>query len=488
MYAADSTIEIPVGFQAEVAILSADIKGSSSRRLTERDRLELMSKLTSFVNSHLRAIAICIVNKVAGDGLLVVTGNVEALPKIASRLRGVLIAVAHERKLGDAVNLRVGASFGRLYVVSGVGHKTADVAGDAITRAVRIQSANKDCKSLWCDEPLINALIRSRASVATMYEGLKELRITTDEYAETPIWSIAEESIEPGWFRKLTCFNQGRTIQQWCMASWMHRSLKDTLVLAQESRNESSLARLREERTALQDYLCSSLQEAATRNFEILQEHFAHRLESTAQKDPKKPRICLKGFAETGVDNAVSVVDIQRENGQPFGEQVWQHENSGFHHVVTTGTPFLCNDLAAPDVSYKNPRLLDQKVDELRRSLKTQSKVEVTAIDWQMCWKDGHRNQSSCYRSTLIIPLTLKHNGLAEAFFTRFGGGIHNERIIYGALCFDHVDPHFFRDDDVDVGYIAADWLSLYLLSQINYTTGSGSYDQSGKMLAALQS
>lgn len=487
MHVDGSLIEIPKGFQAEMAILSADIKGSSSAALSEKDRFAIMEALIDFVNSHLTAIAVCIVTKVAGDGLLVVTGQVEELPKIASRLRGVLMSVAHERKLVDSVNLRVGASFGRLVVVPGVGSKVADVAGDSIIRAVRIQSANQACKGLWCDEPLINALIRSRSSVATMYEGVKQLRITDGEYLQTPIWSITEESIEPGWFRRVTCFNQGHAIQQWCMASWMHRTLKDTFMASKEGDAEA-ISRLKEEREGLKNYLCTSLQTAATRNFEMLQEHFARRFKGTTSENTK-PRICLKGFADLADNGAARIVDLQREDGQPFGEPVWQNENSGFDQMVSKGTAFLCNDLAAPDVVYLNPRLLDHKVDELRRRVKVRSKPEVSEAEWQMCWKDGHKNPQGCYRSTLIIPLTLKNNsGMDEAFIKRFGGGIHDDRFIYGALCFDHVEPHFFRDDDVDVGYIAADWLSLYLLSQINYTIGSSNYEESGKILPPVNS
>jgi hypothetical protein len=464
-------VSLREGFFADFAILSADIQGSSDLHLSEADRTKLMESLIGFVNRQLEAIAVCIVRKVEGDGVLLITGNVELLPKIASRLRGALLLETYASGLTD-VNLRLGASFGRLKVVRGVGGE-ADAGGDAITRAKRIQAANSDGHSLWCDESVVQALIKIRAPVALQYEGEKEVRGCKD----AAIWSLSEEQPDSGFYRKLTCFNQGLSIQQWCMASWLHRGLKGTLVAA-TSGDEDARAALEEEREALQNYLRRSLQTAALGTFAALQDYFARRV---VMRSTQAPRICLKGFEDIFETQGARIVDLVREQSHRMGPAVFQCENTGFDHVVKTGTPFLCNDLASMD-SYLNPRFVPKKIEALRTRLADGSCQAVDSGSWPDCWKDGKKNPGSCYRSTLIIPLTLKNNkGLDSIFVKRFGGGRHDERLIYGALCFDHVEPHFFRDDDIDIGYVAADWLSLYLLTQINYTNRSTSYAAAGE-------
>jgi hypothetical protein len=169
------------------------------------------------------------------------------------------------------------------------------------------------------------------------------------------------------------------------------------------------------------------------------------------------------------------IIDLARESGN-FTAPVPQSDNSGFDHVVKTGSPYLCNDLLTELENYQNPRLKRKKVNKIRAQLEN-GKYQFDQQEWIKCWEDGHDNPSGCYRSTLIIPLTLKNNeGILPEFREVFGGGPDDERMIYGTLCFDHVEPHFFRHEDIDIAYVAADWLSLYLLTQINFTNRSKTF------------
>ena len=49
-------------------------------------------------------------------------------------------------------------------------------------------------------------------------------------------------------------------------------------------------------------------------------------------------------------------------------------------------------------------------------------------------------------------------------------------RAIFGYLCFDHVDVGFFKDEDIELGYIFADILSLYFIARATYTDFSDTY------------
>jgi len=52
-------------------------------------------------------------------------------------------------------------------------------------------------------------------------------------------------------------------------------------------------------------------------------------------------------------------------------------------------------------------------------------------------------------------------------------------RTIFGYLCFDHVEENYFNDDiDIDVGYIFADIISLYMVTRSIYTELSTTYSK----------
>lgn len=453
-------ISIPDGTKAELAVLSSDIQGSTA--LTEDVRKSLNAALMGFANHDLQELAKPLIVKVDGDGLLLITGNVLALPRIASRLLGIFQLEANKLELKD-VKLRMGASYGYLTLVKGA-NKATDANGNPISRAVRIQTANKEATDFWCDSAVVQALLRENGHFLIRTVGENEIK----DYGKLNIYSVEEEVISPAIFREMTCFHQGRAMQYWCYASWLHRSFKNAI-------NEGATPdAIEKQRVALLDYLQQDLQQVALGTFSIINKYFAQR---AAEYGKVMPRICLKGF-----DEDQCLFDLAREKGIQHADPVALNKNSGFAHVVKTGTPFLANDLVTDLVHYSNPRLIRKKVLALDKRLKDKNSSHVIdKQDWIECWENGAKDERSCYRSTLIIPLTLKNNiGLLPEFRNAFGGGKNddNSRMIYGALCFDHVSPQFFRHEDIDFGYVAADWLSLYLLTQINYTANSTTFKQ----------
>lgn len=165
-------IRLPNGTTVEMAILSTDIQGSST--LSEEIRADLNRTLLSFAEHHLTEIASKVVAKVDGDGLLVITGDAVDIPRIASRLLGIFQAETYRLQKSD-LKLRMGASFGRVTLVRGLNDLT-DANGDPIIRAVRIQAANAEAKEMWCDESVIQALIRSGAKAQISVVGKKDVR------------------------------------------------------------------------------------------------------------------------------------------------------------------------------------------------------------------------------------------------------------------------------------------------------------------------
>ena len=52
------------------------------------------------------------------------------------------------------------------------------------------------------------------------------------------------------------------------------------------------------------------------------------------------------------------------------------------------------------------------------------------------------------------------------------------DRMIFGYLCFDHEEAGYFQKDDVSVGYIIADIISLYAFNRLNYTEYSNTFEK----------
>ena len=137
---------------------------------------------------------------------------------------------------------------------------------------------------------------------------------------------------------------------------------------------------------------------------------------------------------------------------------------------------------------YKNTRLRTDRVNDFLNSAVVKSTGNINTTQWRSLWigAEEEENFKSAYRSTLIVPITLINSTLSLDFcnFVKEHtnskeNSRHIDRTILGFLCFDHVDPNYFNEDsDVDVGYMFADWLSLFLFVRYMYTTMSKSFGQ----------
>lgn len=232
----------------------------------------------------------------------------------------------------------------------------------------------------------------------------------------------------------------------------------------------------------LDNYLQDGLIEAIKINRKRVMESF-FMLRNSRQL----PRLTVKGVQDG------NITDIYREKEDYF-TQYSIESNTGHFDILKDGNYYLCNNIPveAYQGRYRNPRLVNEKVkDYIDNSNHDHEK-------WVDCWaanRDENEtlsrpNLESCYRSTLIIPMTLLNNeGLTPEFRKHFG--IPNyliktniERAIWGFVCFDHVDVDFFRNPmDIRVGYMVADLISLYLIENLNYRVCSDTYNSATELL-----
>lgn len=267
------------------------------------------------------------------------------------------------------------------------------------------------------------------------------------------------------------CENQGKLAEYAFIAAEKHKTIRKSLDAC-----ACDLDNLKELLDDLERYVSSEFCSICDVNFSYIHKYFENR-------SYQPPRICIK------LSQNDCIVDPNiRDNGSYITPAHYVSENTGFYNVDRSGKWFLCNDIPseAKVGNYRNVRLQDHLV----RNYKTpsfywlRSKLSKNFIDreWANCWTTMSENGNdsirprveACYKSTLIIPMTLIGNSLSAEFKNKFDIMQFHEKAIFGFLCFDHQHADYFEEhNDVRMGYIFADLLSLYLVHQMVYTSKS---------------
>ena len=272
------------------------------------------------------------------------------------------------------------------------------------------------------------------------------------------------------------CDNQGVFADYHFNGGRLHKRIKDEF----RSQQTTAVDALKKHCDELNAYLSDKLYAAIRMNHDYLVKYFSGRSEHD-------PRIIIKGFRE---GNIVDIFRLKHEYYTKYGVET----NKGFASVYENGMFYVCNDIpeeSAKD-AYYNPRLINRKVRTHLEDIRKVKKGEDNER-WIDCWvqheyteanKMARPSPESCYKSTLIVPMTLLNNeGLSDEFRKHFkiprpSADANLERAIYGFLCFDHREINYFRNPlDVKIGYIFADLISLYLIERLNYTEYSSTFD-----------
>ena len=257
--------------------------------------------------------------------------------------------------------------------------------------------------------------------------------------------------------REIVCYNQGELAQYFLIASMLHRNLKEKI-----TSSEYDLALIKSSKEVLVDYLNRNLKRICEYNFERLKKYFKPRHDVT-------PRICVKATYKN------NIVELFRDSAVGYYSSYSIESNTGFKFVRDEGKYYLNNNIPKSYFGgeYINPRL--------NSDISAYSKQN----EWALFWNSNNDvDISSFYKSTLIVPMTLSNNQLSDLY--RHLTGIDNEeRTIYGFLCIDHVASDYFNEDsDIDIGYIVADLLSLYLINRLNYTKSSVTFGRAKTLLS----
>lgn len=277
--------------------------------------------------------------------------------------------------------------------------------------------------------------------------------------------------------QEVICYNQGEYAQYQFLAGELHKVLRtssgDVTVLCAHC-------------DRLENFLNRNLESVAQRNFAFFTNYFRGR-------HTIDPRACIK--ANFRRDGKAYIAEIARSRKVNYSSPHLLDDTSGFEFVKKRGLSFGCNNIpkGIANGSYENDRIDFDLAKTYWEEKK--DKESTTSYDkdfqwdeaWIKCWRvpkhedgsDKEIDNTSCYKSTLIIPMTLWNNELDPAFLEKINIKAREEasRIIFGYLCLDHIEEHYFKNKvDIDVGYMFADILSLYMITRATYTEFSDTF------------
>jgi len=274
-------------------------------------------------------------------------------------------------------------------------------------------------------------------------------------------------------FNNAMCENQAKLAEYSYLAAEKHKDIKNFL-----SSGVKDKAHLKQLVVTLDEFLVSEFISACNINYEYIHRYFEGR-------SHHPPRLCVKlSSKDTIVDPSIRDNCIYQTPPCPVAD------NTGFKRVDLSGKWYLCNNIPsqAQVGDYKNPRIDDNRARNYRPPtlVGIRSKLFKSYVDkkWHDCWMDLNNGDGrgtrppieACYKSTLIVPMTLIGARLSRHFKDRFHIQEFHEKAIFGFLCMDHQHSEYFDDDDVKAGYIFADILSLYLISSMVYSLKSKTY------------
>lgn len=308
-------------------------------------------------------------------------------------------------------------------------------------------------------------------AVKTYFLPLQGWRAIANELRQSPLIKPNSNLLVPlslvALLRDVVCKNQGMLSEYWYQSAELHKELRIAFTPPRKNRSE-----IKELASNLVKELNANLFKATKANFNLLHEVFEGR-------DKIQPRICIKGYFKTEKEG--QIITVFRDRVASDHHKTPEGSNTGFDYVVENGTYYLCNDLpkAAFQGRYINPRLNVKKIEN-----KTNRWAGLGRQNWDLYWLD--QTKDSHYKSTLIIPMTFWNNHFESNFIRALDVFPNSKRTIFGFLCLDHVRSNFFNEElDVSVGYMYADFISMYLFARAVFIEISKTFEKVEKYLNA---
>lgn len=294
---------------------------------------------------------------------------------------------------------------------------------------------------------------------------------------------------------KAICFNQGWLSQYTYLAGEKHKTMKEEYRI----NGASNINKLEIYKKELESFLSKEAFHCFRSNINFLKEHFKGRRKH-------EPRVCIRQSKKNIETEEIEIVDLVRDDETSPSIQSTIITNTGFSKVYESGKAYHCNNIPEEikENRYINPRIDADRIKDQKRGYKLSifekfkiNKLQKSDEKWIDYWDRQQQQRSQakdCYKSTLIIPMTLrgndeKGNHLAQQFRKKFVIEDDDEKAVYGFLCIDHCMINYFNKEiDKVVGYIFADIMSLYQITQLIYMDKSNSFNNIQNIISEKKS
>lgn len=392
------------------------------------------------------------------------------IPLIVSKSSGVYQLLYEEGNKGNALTGSVTAvSIQAQLNTDGMPYtdKTlSDVAHAIINCAENLDGKVSDAQQL--KKILINDKGYTWGNTAKKFA--QELGINIEQHS---IPELTTEELSLSITKDAICFNQGEITQYIFIALNLHKQLKARFG------GGSSKEDIVECKNALDDFLNRNLSRIVYRNFDVLSSYFEKR-------GAIQPRICIKHTQQ--IDSVEWILDLYRAEPVNYQSDFRLGVNTGFVHVRESGEYYFCNNIpnAVTEGSYINGRIDPQKakayVNNDHGNMVTSDERSID-LNWVRCWEGGNtapnvQQARNFYKSTLIVPITLRNNNLDPLFSQLVTDKNDIRTTIFGFICFDHINRDFFNQADISMAYVIADLLSLFYITRSILTEFSTSYNE----------
>lgn len=510
------------GRAVHCGIIYADISKSSEVK-SKKVRRAMLDHFNAFVEQNKESGGI-LRPKGTGDGIIIFSQNILAAAEMALRLRDHWNSFNWREWNVPAVHgLRVGLHYGLVEPTNAEG-EGQDYIGSEIDTAARLEPLAVP-GTVLCSAETVHELERLADEHVMAWVDLGERELpkahgrrqvyellwsvqASARIVQEPTAPVSSGSSGPGQppctmngacievLTRMICWNQGQIISHLFLAGEKHKDLRK----APKGKPKVQAKMLAD----LQSFLTVRIQVALRQNFEFARQLFALRKGVGCE-----PRMAFKYHRIHPATNQLVIcsynVDDSARYRSLFESDIGSNTASLF--VEENGKYYLENDIpsAALSGAYVNPRIDPDRLAVYRAPAQpipfALGRVPAENWDqqWASCWRNhptsGRTGQKpspeSCYKSTLVVPCTLRNNTLLDPseFWSRLTGKAHKEalywihrdmdvldvqRQIYAYFCMDYPEVGYFdRGFDVQVGYIVADILSLYFFINQMYTVYS---------------
>lgn len=283
--------------------------------------------------------------------------------------------------------------------------------------------------------------------------------------------------------KKFICFNQGQLVQYEFLVAAAHKKLKEHLEKnellgeSEQVNHEDVFNEMFQNVIELDEIATAFLKKILKDNVEYIQNlfniqdlHIATKLLDYTE-DKKEVYIYdfFNSYHNYDLDECNNNRSLLKEN--TIYEVILENDESIYY------AKDLIDD-------YKNDKYINTNLLESQKE-----KFKLGNCRWDECWKENECGVKHYYNTTIVKPMTLKHNKMDEQFIESFYED--GDSVIWGFVSLDSRMTGAFEDSDKglsketskNLAHIVGDTLSLYFIFYYEHIQASKTFNKAVELV-----